>query len=204
MKIRKLAVVGACALLTAIFSARPASAQNVAATGNSEASLAAGTAIYAELSAGLDSKKVKTGDAVTAHVTEAVRSADARTILPKGTKIVGHITQASARSKGGNESVLGIAFDKAILKDGQEVPLNLAIQALAAPASFSTPSDLGTQSNNGTTQTSPMGRSGPPAQTGPQGGVGSGNNPGLGGDTSRDTSPSLGASSRGVYGLNGL
>jgi hypothetical protein len=48
---------------------------------------------------------------------------------------VGHVTQASARANGESESALGIVFDKAILKNGQEVPLNVAIQALAAAQS---------------------------------------------------------------------
>jgi len=38
------------------------------------------------------------------------------------------LTQASARAKGESESSLGIVFDKAILKNGQEIPLNVAIQ----------------------------------------------------------------------------
>jgi hypothetical protein len=42
------------------------------------------------------------------------------------------VTQASARANGDSESALGIVFDKAILKNGQEMPLNVAIQALAS------------------------------------------------------------------------
>jgi hypothetical protein len=58
--------------------------------------------------------------------------ADGKTVIPKGTKLVGHVTQASARGKGEAESSLGVVFDKAILKNGQEVPVNAGIQALAA------------------------------------------------------------------------
>jgi hypothetical protein len=42
------------------------------------------------------------------------------------------VTQASARANGETESALGIVFDKAILKNGQEIPLSVAIQALAS------------------------------------------------------------------------
>jgi hypothetical protein len=42
------------------------------------------------------------------------------------------VTQAQARAKGQSESELGIMFDKAILKNGQEVPLKATIQAIAA------------------------------------------------------------------------
>ena len=38
-----------------------------------------------------------------------------------------------ARSRADGESALGIAFDKAILKDGGEMPLNVMIQAMAEP-----------------------------------------------------------------------
>jgi Bacterial conjugation TrbI-like protein len=103
-------------------------------TTSSDASLASGTVINAELNSSIDSKKAKPGEQVTAHTTEAVKSTDGRTILPRGAKIIGHVTQASARSKGEGESVLAIQFDKAILKDKQEVLLNnVTIQAVAAP-----------------------------------------------------------------------
>src|SRR6266478_1984185 len=104
-----------------------ASAQNGQASG----SLATGSAFNAALSSPIDSKKCKPGDAVTAHSTEAAKS-EGKTVIPKGSKLVGHVTQASARAKGESESSLGIVFDKAILKNGQEVPLNVAIQAIAA------------------------------------------------------------------------
>jgi len=45
------------------------------------------------------------------------------------------VTQASARAKGESESSLGIVFDRAILKNGQEIPLNVAIQAIASAQS---------------------------------------------------------------------
>ncbi len=108
-------------------AATSASAQN----GQANGSLAGGTAFNAALSSPIDSKKCKPGDAVNAHSTEAVKS-EGKTVIPKGSKLVGHVTQASARAKGESESSLGIVFDKAILKNGQEVPLNVAIQAIAA------------------------------------------------------------------------
>src|SRR6266849_4879299 len=101
-----------------------ASAQN----GQANASLASGTAFNVALSSPVDSKKCKPGDAVDAHTTEAVKS-EGKTVIPKGAKLVGHVTQASARAKGESESALGIVFDKAILKNGQEIPLSAGIQA---------------------------------------------------------------------------
>ncbi|HEY1468276.1 MAG TPA: hypothetical protein VGF61_04485 [Candidatus Acidoferrum sp.] len=98
------------------------------------ASLADGSPIVAELSSSVDSKKIKQGDAVSARTTADIR-ADGKTIIPKGTKLIGHVTEAAARAKGGADSSLGIAFDKAILKGGEELPLNVAIVAVAPPPS---------------------------------------------------------------------
>src|SRR5437667_974606 len=107
-----------------------ASAQN----GQVNSSLAAGTAFNAALSSPVDSKKCKPGDPVNARTTEAVKS-EGRTVIPKGAKVVGHVTEASARAKGESESALGIVFDKAILKNGEEILLSVGIQAIAAAQS---------------------------------------------------------------------
>jgi hypothetical protein len=99
-------------------------------SGSANAGLSSGTTFNTSLTKPVDAKKAKAGDKVEAKTTEAVK-AGKKTVLPKGTKLVGHVTQASARAKGDAESSLAIAFDRAILKDGTEVPLNVGIQALA-------------------------------------------------------------------------
>ena len=146
-------------------AASAASAQN----GQTNASLGSGAAINAELTAPVDSKKAKAGDSVAARTIEAAKS-DGKTVIPKGSKLVGHVTQASARAKGDSESALGIVFDKAILKNGEEVPLNVAIQALASAQSTAVASggnDTGIMSGAGG---SPMG-SGRTSGGGAMGGV---------------------------------
>src|SRR2546427_10704751 len=110
------------------------SANAGAPNGQASASLAAGTAFNAALSSPIDSKKCKPGDAVTAHTTEAVKS-EGRTVIPKGAKVVGHVTQTSARAKGESESALGMVFGKTILKDGEVIPLSVGIQAIAVAQS---------------------------------------------------------------------
>src|SRR3989475_8694835 len=127
-------------------AASAASAQN----GQANASLASGTAFNAALSSPIDSKKCKPGDPVNAYSTEAVKS-KGKTMIPKGSKLVGHVTQASARAKGESESSLGIVFDKAILKNGQEIPLNAGIQAIASAESTASAAgpDIGTMGGTG-------------------------------------------------------
>lgn len=218
MKTGKFAWVCAALFVAGNALAPLASAQESAPanrTGQSGASLAGGTAINVELNSSIDSKKAKPGDAVTAHTTQAVKSADDRTILPKGTKLIGHVTQALARSKGDGESTLGISFDKAILKGGEEVPLNATIQALAAPPASTASSAYGGPSP------SPTGPSGSPSGAGNSSGMpgnrpsGTAGNPGSypipsdsgserGSAGSTNSTDSLPPNSRGVYGLNGV
>ena len=171
-------------------------ASNGGRSGQAEASLVPGSTISVELNSSIDSKKAKAGDPITAHASESLKSTDDRLILPKGAKIEGHVTQATARSKGGNESALGIQFDKAFLKDGGEIPMHVIIRAMAGPVSFSAPSDLGTTPNLGTTQTSPMRNAPPPT---PQASTG-----GIEPDASSAPSQPLDAKSRGVIGLHGI
>jgi hypothetical protein len=111
-----------------------ASASASAQNGQANGSVAGGTAFNAALSSAIDSKKCKPGDPVNAHNTEAVKF-EGKTLIPKGSRLVGHVTQASARDKGESESSLGIVFDKAILKNGQEIPLSAGIQAIASAQS---------------------------------------------------------------------
>jgi hypothetical protein len=55
-----------------------------------------------------------------------------RVVIPRGSKIVGHVTEAKARAKGQNESSLGLTFDRAILKNGANVPVSFAVQAIGS------------------------------------------------------------------------
>jgi hypothetical protein len=181
---------------------------------SSEASLAGGTAINAELDSSIDSKKAKPGEQITAHITEAVKSTDGRAILPKGTKLIGHVTKASARSNGQGEAMLAIQFDKAVLKDKQEVPLNnVVIQAVAAPAQQSAAygSDVGratapgspsAPSNNPSMSGSRGARPEGTPQTYPSASANGGNDNGTPGDSG--SAGPLPANARGVYGFEGL
>src|SRR5712692_10168605 len=102
--------------------------------GQSSAALSGGTTVNATLSQPVDAKKNKPGDQVTAKTTEATKS-EGKVVIPRGSKLIGHVTECKAHSKEEKESALGIVFDKAILKNGQEIPLNVTIHALTAAAS---------------------------------------------------------------------
>jgi hypothetical protein len=211
MQIRSIAtalVMPAVIFCFGVAGATPAVAQDApsasARSEQTEAVLAGGTAILAELNSGLDSKKLKAGDKVSAHVSEPMKSNDGRTIMQRGTKLEGHVTQADARSKGGNASTLGIQFDKAILKDGTEIALNVVIQAMAQRQS-SGPVGGGDDDSSpraiGTNQTSPMsgGHTNAPngAPPGADGGGASGNFP-------QAQGPRLDERSHGAVGMKGI
>jgi hypothetical protein len=102
-----------------------------AKAGEGSASLSSGTAMNASLSQPVDARKNKPGDQVTAKTTEATKS-EGKVVIPRGAKLIGHVTECKQRSKEEKESALGIVFDRAVLKNGEEIPLNVTIRALAA------------------------------------------------------------------------
>src|SRR6266850_2299796 len=92
----------------------------------------AGTLIPAELSKSLDSKKAKSGDKVEAKTAVDLLS-QGKIVIPRNTKIIGHVTDAKAHSKESPDSMVGIVFDRIAMKDGHEVPIQAAVQAIARP-----------------------------------------------------------------------
>ena len=124
--------------------------------------LASGTMINAELVKPVDARKNKPGDSITAKTTQDVKS-NGHVVIPKGSRIVGHVTEAKARAKGESQSSLGIVFDHAVLKNGQEVPLNTSLQAVAAARSASSAfagDDMASMSSMGSGAVSGGARSG--------------------------------------------
>jgi hypothetical protein len=94
--------------------------------------IAAGTVIPAELSKSVDAKKSKSGDKVEAKTTMDLLS-HGQIVIPRNTKIVGHVTDAKAHSKESPDSKIEIAFDRILMKDGRELPFQAAIQAIGKP-----------------------------------------------------------------------
>jgi len=115
------------------------SANGAVQAGKNSADIANGTTMNVALTHPVDAKKNKPGDEVTAKTTEAVRS-DGRVIIPKGSTLKGHVTQASARGEGQSESVLGITFDRVVMSGGQEIPVNFAVRAISSAETMATSS----------------------------------------------------------------
>jgi hypothetical protein len=109
------------------------------------APLGVGTAFNASLEETLDTRKTKAGDPVNAETSEDV-SYQQCMIFPKGTKIVGHVVRVTSGGHGGGSAIF-IQFDKATIKDGQDVILNAGIQALAVGTVAPTPANTSKSGN---------------------------------------------------------
>lgn len=150
-------------------SSQPASPASAAATASATPRIAPGSVIPVQLTKTIDAKKAKPGDEVVAKVTMDLKTNSGDVIVPKDTKVTGHVTEAQARSKEQKESQVGIAFDHAALKDG-DVALPMSIQAVIAPPTNNEDSgstaDQGPAASGGIAPTSSMGASRPGAMGG--------------------------------------
>jgi hypothetical protein len=85
-----------------------------------------------ELSNTLKAKKLKVGDKVKAEVAQDVVS-HGKVIIPVETKLVGHVTEVSARDSTNSESRLGIVFDRILLKHFRDIDFEAVVQAVSQP-----------------------------------------------------------------------
>lgn len=97
--------------------------------------------IPATLPKALSSKSLKEGDQVMAKTAVTMKFPNGLEV-PKGSDIVGHVTQSKARSKGDSESSLGIMFDK-IEVPGKTLDMKGVIQAVGPNPSADSGPDTG-------------------------------------------------------------
>lgn len=140
---------------------------------NNPLKIAPGSVIPVELAKTVDAKKAKTGEEVVATVTMDMKTNTGEVLVPKDTKIIGHVTEAQPRNKQQKESELGIAFDHAVVK-GDQMPLPMSIQAVIFPQTNNPASAGGTDSGAGSPAAAPSssmggGRSGSMGGSSPQG-----------------------------------
>ena len=101
-----------------------------AGAGETSAGLSGRTALQVELTKSVDAKKAKPGDPVEAKLTQDVKS-EGKVVLHRGARLVGHVSEATSRSKENPESRLGIVFDNATGKHGEEFGFTAVVMALA-------------------------------------------------------------------------
>lgn len=109
------------------------SAQDAASDSTADKSIQM-VAARASLSKGIDAKKAKQGDAVTAKLDEAVKIPGS-VELPKNTVLLGHIDKVQP-SESKSDSSLQLTFDKAQLKNGQQMAIKATIMRIEPPPSL--------------------------------------------------------------------
>lgn len=89
--------------------------------------------VKGELVTKIDSKSAKPGQSVVVKTTEKATTANG-VVIPKGSKIVGHVTQVQAHSKETPNSQVTVKFDEADLKNGQKMPIQSVLQSVGSAA----------------------------------------------------------------------
>lgn len=114
-----------------------AAAGHISASGDSAARGAYSTqemrSVSGELENKLDSKTAKVGDRVVLKTNQKIKTADG-TVIPKGTRLIGRVTDVQARDSAHAQSELGLEFDRAELKDGQSLGIHSTIQSIGPRA----------------------------------------------------------------------
>ena len=175
--------------------------------------IAPGSIIPVSLSKTIDAKKVKTGDEVVTTVTQDMKTTSGNVLVPKDTKVIGHVTEAQPRNKEQKESQLGIAFDRAVLKDGNTMQMPMSIQAIIGPQNNQNNPGGGngdaTASSGSPTAGSTGGRPGIGGSA--QGGSAQASTPSTGGNdtpsdskTAKNARPPITAQTQGVVGISNL
>lgn len=115
-------------------SSQPGAAVPVPSTANSpEASNSDLRPVNGELVSKLDTKNAKNGDEVVIKTTEKT-TIGSGVVLPKGSKITGHVTDVQAHDSNNPNSKVAIQFDHAEIKGGQTMPIKSVLQGLEPAA----------------------------------------------------------------------
>jgi hypothetical protein len=85
--------------------------------------------VTGDLDGKLDSKTAKVGDRVALKIADKTQTSDG-TLLPRGSRLVGHITQVQAHDNDRAIAQIAIVFDHAELKNGQSIPVHTLIRTV--------------------------------------------------------------------------
>jgi uncharacterized coiled-coil protein SlyX len=96
--------------------------------------------LIAVLTSSLESRSATAGQEFTLRTISDV-VVDGQLVIPKGSRVLGHVTEAVTKGKDQPQSELWLVIEKAVRRDGSEVPLQGIIAALAAPQNNSLADD---------------------------------------------------------------
>ncbi|HVS83838.1 MAG TPA: hypothetical protein VHE60_19045 [Pyrinomonadaceae bacterium] len=98
------------------------------------------SSVFAVLINSLESKNATAGQELILRTVSDV-IVNGEIVIPRDSKMLGHVTQVINKGKDGAQSGLAIVIDKAVKKDGAEIPVQAIIAAVAAPKNGSLSSD---------------------------------------------------------------
>jgi hypothetical protein len=104
--------------------------------------------LFTKVDKTLDSSKLKEGDAIEVEMASAIKLQDG-TLVPKGSKLTGHVTAAKARSKGDPDSQLTLTFDRLNITSGKQLSIKGKVQAVFPPKEQAEPQMAGKASGAG-------------------------------------------------------
>lgn len=151
-----LLLIGSILLLSGISFAQQSSGDRVA--------LGSGARIDAELQSAIDVKKSKVGDQVVLKTTKAIKRGG-QTLIPKGTQLLGRITEVQEKTKSNATSRIGMVIDRIQGKD-LTGPINASIVSIISAQANASAADTldtgisGSASSPGRTTTSGTGSGG--------------------------------------------
>lgn len=136
--------------------------------------LYSGTRLAGDLQNTIDVRKAKVGDQVVLKTTQAIKSGG-HTVVKKGSRLIGHITEVAQRSRENGASRVGILFDR--LEQGAlEIPIIANVSSVTSATTNANASGDGFGSSagaGGSINSSSSARSAGGGNSGLLGGVGS-------------------------------
>jgi hypothetical protein len=122
-------MTGATSAQTSETRARTAASNNTSASKQGQQlNLQSGTQLTAQLENTLDARHAKVGDRVVLKTTQAIKQ-NGEVVVPKGSRLLGHVTDVQQRTKSDNQSAIGIAFDR-LQRGSMDVPITAAIVSI--------------------------------------------------------------------------
>lgn len=106
----------------------PKKQNNKKSSQNNDVLLQSGTSIEAQLQQTLDVKKVNVGDQVVLTTTKAIKQ-NGQTVVQKGSRLVGRVTEVQQKTKSNTQSKLGVVFDRLEGKS-LSAPINATIVSI--------------------------------------------------------------------------
>jgi hypothetical protein len=109
-----------------------ANVQTVAAASQADKriNLESGTTVTGQLQNAIDARHAKVGDPVVLKTTQAIKS-EGRTIVNKGSRLIGHVTEVAQKGKDNVQSRIGILFDR-LEKGSLQTPIAASITSVVS------------------------------------------------------------------------